>query len=179
MKMATSTATLRLVIKLVSIFCIKKPTFASSNSICYSFYREEVADLDQRYIFPSVWFQQQLWNLKVRPKVSLQLLLLLSGDIETCPGPSQDRKVPELEKLTKVKGLKYFHLNVRGLWNNFSHITEILESYQNIDIFSLSESHIRDEPEEFFEIKNYTFISSPRKNGIGGGIATSGFELTV
>ena len=109
--MAVSTVVLRFMLKFLFIFCIRKPAYASSNSVCYSFYGEEVVDLNQSHIYSLIWLQQQQWNLKVRSKVSLQILLLLSGDIESCPGPLQERKIPELEMLMKLKGLKCFHLN--------------------------------------------------------------------
>jgi exonuclease III len=40
-----------------------------------------------------------------------------------------------------------------------------------IDIFCLSETHMQDEPEELYSIDGYSFISKPRCNGLGGGVA--------
>lgn len=39
-------------------------------------------------MYSSLWQYQLNSGLKIQPKVALQILLLLSGDIEVCPGPS-------------------------------------------------------------------------------------------
>ena len=70
----------------------------------------------------------------------------------------------------KQRGLKCFHLNVRGLWNNLCHITELLTAHNDIDIFTLS-SLIQDEPEELYAINGYSFINHFRCGGLGGGVA--------
>jgi len=102
----------------------------------------------------------------------LNFLLLLCGDIESCPGPPNARSYPELEKLTKLKGLKLFHHNKRGLWTNFHYITELLSSFQNIDILTLSETHTTsDDPGVLFHVEGYTFIKRDRLKGKRGGVA--------
>ena len=73
--------------------------------------------------------------------------------------------------ITKHKGIKVFHLNVRGLWNNLAHITYILSSHRNIDIFSTAETHITDEPGELYNVGGYHFVHKNRKHGKGGGVA--------
>ena len=109
-----------------------------------------------------------MYGIRLRSKASLQLLLILSGDIETCPGP-----VDEITNLKNLRGMKFLHLNVRGLWNNFAFISEILFSNREIDIFSLSETHIIEEgctPGELYHIDNYTYINRSRSTGQGGGV---------
>jgi exonuclease III len=96
----------------------------------------------------------------------------LSGDIERCPGPHQNETFDaDMKNVTNNKGMKVFHLKVRGLWSNLAHIFDILTSHRNIDIFSVSETHIIDEPGELFDIDGYDFVYKRRKNGKGGGVA--------
>ena len=171
---ALRTVMLRLVILIFIIFCKRKASFASANSICYSFRSSNVQgveEVDVSYIYPSIWQFNHMYGVRLRRKTALQLILLLSGDIEICPGPIQEWS--EIPHLTNCRGMKCFHLNTRGLWNNFAFISEILSSNRRIDIFSLSETHITDtacEPEELFNIDGYTFVSKPRSTGQGGGV---------
>ena len=76
--------------------------------------------------------------LSLKPKPVLQLLLLLSGDIELCPGP--ERSIPELEALLNLRGMHVFH-NIRNLLNKKDHVMEILNSFKNVHILTLSETH--------------------------------------
>ncbi|XP_057296299.1 uncharacterized protein LOC130625264 [Hydractinia symbiolongicarpus] len=98
----------------------------------------------------------------------LFVLLLLSGDVEKCPGPNA---TDEIREFTNAKGMNMFHLNVRGLWANFAEISNIVINNRKIDIFSLTEIHTGDEPEDMFAINGYTFIHKSRKFGKGGGVA--------
>ena len=69
---------LNLALTVFILFYAKKPTFASANSVCYSFHMDEVTDIKDLRITPSLW----VYNLCI-----LCILLILAGDIETCPGP--------------------------------------------------------------------------------------------
>ena len=81
-----------------------------------------------------------------------------------CPGPS-------FAEFTKMRGMKIIHQNIRGLFHNISHFSAVLEKYNNIDIITLSETHIRLHNNiELFSIPGYRFISKPRLNGFGGGV---------
>ena len=44
----------------------------------------------------------------------LYLLLLVCGDVEKCPGPTESN----IRGLFNQKGLKVFHQNIRGLFHN-------------------------------------------------------------
>ena len=172
--MAVCSVTFRIALNLLVILWLKKPGFASASSVCYSFHGEVAVDPKQTLICQSVWCYQQRYGIQVGRKVDLQLLLLLSGDIELCPGPVSGNCLndySELDCLMKQRGLKCFHLNVRGLWNNLCHITELLTAHNDIDIFTLSETHIQDEPEELYAINGYSFINHSRCDGLGGGVA--------
>ena len=69
-------------------FCVKKPSYISANSVCYSFYGEEALDTISLNIASSIW-QYKLDNYcySLRPKHALKILLIIAGDIELCPGP--------------------------------------------------------------------------------------------
>ena len=107
----------------------------------------------------------------------LGLLLLLCGDVEPCLGPSQNTRFnPEIERLTSKNGVKILHQNVRGLSSNFDHIVELLRSFPNMDVLTLSETHLQqgksdEDPEALYSIPGYSFVNKPRKSGKGGGVA--------
>ena len=69
----------------VPIFLVRKPSNVSCDSACYSFNGEYVEDIKYTFIYPTLWQQRQLHGLNIRPKVAVQLLLLLAGDVETIP----------------------------------------------------------------------------------------------
>ena len=73
-----------------------------------------------------------------RRKSFVCLLLLLCGDIEMCPGPQIPSLTDDITKLCKNRGLKFFHINVRGLQGNFDELQNILVN-SSIDIFALTE----------------------------------------
>ena len=45
-----------------------------------------------------------------------------------------------------------------------------LTLHQNIDIFSLSETHAADEPGDLYNIDGYIYVNKPRRSGRGGGV---------
>ena len=49
-------------------------------------------------------------------------LLLMCGDIESCPGPTYE----DLKNFTTMK--KVLHLNIRGIHNNFANFTSIFNT---------------------------------------------------
>ena len=83
-----SAVMLRLLLLIFVIFCIKKP-FISSDSVCYSFDFGLIDDVPVMYVYESLFQLQTSKILSLKPKLALQLLLLLSGDIELCPGPER------------------------------------------------------------------------------------------
>ena len=58
-----------------------------------------------------------------------------------CPGPQIPSLTDDINKLCKNRGLKFFHINVRGLQGNFDELQNILV-YSKIDIFALTEIFI-------------------------------------
>lgn len=100
----------------------------------------------------------------------LQILLILSGDIEICPGPVGERFSPETQRLVNLRGLKIFHQNLRGLWNNLEHIRVFLRSFSKTDIFGLTETHTDGDTGGLYQVDGYEFINKPRVRGKGGGV---------
>ena len=93
------------------------------------------------------------------------------GDIETCPGPTQKG----LDEFMKSRGMKIFHQNVCGLLDKFHNLEELFYRHRNIDIMTLSETHIIDgdynDNEPLFAMPGYTFLKRNRHTGKGGGLA--------
>ena len=65
-------------------------------------------------------------------------MLLMCGDIESCPGPDQSK----LDMFTTRRCLKIFHQNVKGLFPSFLNVHELLNRNKRMDVLSLSETHI-------------------------------------
>ena len=70
-------------------------------------------------------------------------LLLLCGDIETCPGPVT-------LSVCKCRGLKFVHQNIRGLMYNFTSFQALVDKEgSKIDVPGLSETHLVDEKSDY------------------------------
>ena len=67
------------------------------------------------------------------------------------------------------------HQNIRGLSSNFLSLQNLISTAGNIDIISLSETHIVrdafDDNNDLYILENHMFLKKNRKNGQGGGIA--------
>ena len=64
--------------------------------------------------------------------ISFLMLLLLSGDIHPCPGPTT---MQDINNFCKARGLKCFHQNIRGLQGKYDEVKNILIQCKKIDIF--------------------------------------------
>ena len=82
-------AVLNFALLVIVIITIKRPSLASANSVCYSLNGEHVQDIQSSRIITSIWaFKQDMkLNMGCRPSCVSIMLLLLCGDVETCPGP--------------------------------------------------------------------------------------------
>ena len=105
------------------------------------------------------------------PSLLIICLLSCTGNIETCD--SEIDTTTSLVHFTKKRGLKLFHQNVRGILSNFIHIEHLLDQCKNIDILSLSETHIKTyyNNDNLYKIQGYQFIQRSRDKGNGGGVA--------
>lgn len=100
----------------------------------------------------------------------LCILLLCCVNVQTTTG--NDKK-NGLKDLLRKKGISVLHQNVRGLLNNFIAIEELISSNKNIDVLTLSETHIcsSEDNEKLYSVPNYNFESRNRSKGTGGGVA--------
>ena len=110
-------------------------------------------------------------GLKVnfRRKSLFCLLLLLCGDIESCPAP--ETSYTNSNFLT-CKGFTVLHQNIRGLPGKKVIISDILLNNTKAEIFFLSETFIS--PDDVFDptIRGFDFESKSRSNrdASGGGV---------
>ena len=123
------------------ILQVRRKSFVGSDCIGLSIEGEEIIERNETYINSSLW-QVRGGKFRIRHtnRGIINILLLLCGDIETCPGP--DRCIPELNALLKKRGIKIFHQNVRGLLSNIAFVAELLRSFPAIDILTLSETQL-------------------------------------
>ena len=93
---------------------------------------------------------------------------MLCGDIESCPGPGSN-------DICNIKGLKLCHLNIQGLSTSYEGLCEVLTRNPNLDIITLSETHLSTDPtgdiELLYNIPGHTFTFRNQENGKGGGVA--------
>lgn len=167
--MAHSTVTLscvKMLIFFVLVFVIKKPSHGCELFKDGYAIRDNIILKEDSYVYPSLWQYNMDKRTFYRKRYFFKLFLLLSGDIEICPGPF----VPELSNLLKNKGLSMVHQNVRWLFGNKPYIECIIDNHKNIDIISLSETHIASTDLYRYEIPGYQFHSRPRNRGSGGGV---------
>ena len=154
-------------------FQVKKPCYITEDGISLTLNEEKAIGIRENFSISSLWIlhskKNSLFMLKSRKTIVL-LFLILCGDIESCPGPTT-HNIPEINTITSTRGMHFFHQNVRGLLGNIDYIRDLLETYKNIDIFSLSETHITTEPNALFDIPGYSFINKNRTTGKGGGVA--------
>lgn len=86
---------------------------------------------------------------------------------ETCPGPAI------LRNICQMRGIKIAHLNVQGLATSFNGLCDLLGSNPEIDILTLSETHLSKNTynDHLYYISGYTFVKRNRTKGKGGGVA--------
>ena len=78
---------LKVVIFLYCTFGFKKKSFVNE-SVCYSLYPEDkVTYEDEWFIYSSLWVYKQRCGSHMKPNRTLELLVLLAGDIEYNSGP--------------------------------------------------------------------------------------------
>ena len=166
--MAVRAVMLRSLWLLFLIFVVKKHCFVTEINLNFDleFTCDEENFSGETYVYTSLWISMRNKTFRGDP-VSLLMLLLLSGDIHPCPGPTT---MQDINNFCKARGLKCFHQNIRGLQGKYDEVKNILTQCKRIDIFSLSEIFINEDTVIDFEIPGYELIKLPRKNGPGGGV---------
>ena len=101
----------------------------------------------------------------------IHLLLLLSGDIESNPGPSLSSDESEsIWSPFKKRGLHFLHLNVNSLLPKVEELASIAEKTKAA-VISITESKLDSSvSNNKVEISGYTILRSDR-NRKGGGVA--------
>ena len=79
-----------------------------------------------------------------------------------------------LNNYLKHRSLAVFHQNVRGLFSNINLVSQRFQSFNGIDILTVSETRIQKDSENdndaLYDIPGYSFESRPRNSGKGGGV---------
>ena len=144
-------------------FCTKKVLYSEVDGISITI-TGSYNDLDDISLLPFAYVSKKKgFVVSFRRKSLFCLILLLCGDIESCPGP-------DMANFLNTKGFSMFHQNIRGLHGKKDIISDILYNNSKIDIFSLSETFISLTDLFDAEIRGYHFESKPRQNGTGGGV---------
>ena len=125
----------------------------------------------KNFIMSSMWnINRGKFCFKSTKPSYVCLLLLMCGDIEQCLGPP----FPELSSLSRNKGMKMLHQNIRGLFDKIPDIQIILYKF-NLHVLMLSETHINsnnyNEKDSLYDILGYDFIKKNRIKGPDGGAA--------
>ena len=165
---------------LIFVFCILlfccfkvfRPQFIKPDGISITLHRKDIFETSKESFIVSSLFVYRVRKpfLRYRRKSLLLVMLLICGDIESCPGPTN------IADFCNSKGLNVVHQNIRGLLNNFSNLEAFVSMPgTKIDVISLSETHIVDgdfsDNDELFNLPGYTFVKRNRKSGKGGGVA--------
>ena len=105
---------------------------------------------------------QKVKTVSFKPASLFEILLLLSGDIEICPGPTP-REIPELDSSLKAKVLHIFHQNMRGLLCNKDYLVELIDSFKKTLTFALPETHVNKDLDygTLLEIPGFDFVRKP------------------
>ena len=173
-----------LVLSIFITFCIKKP-FVDCDSVWYDYSHGNVKESGVTYVYETLFLLQNGKEICLKPKLALHLLLLLAGDVETCPGPASKTAILTGEQFKgklASKGIKMGHQNIRGLDahfdsedpespRTFDSFQALVELNRELDIIGLSETHLKDSDNiNQFKIEGYKLIPRNRKNK-GGGVA--------
>ena len=159
-----------LLILILYSFCVTKVFYSESDGISISI-TGATNKLENISLLPILSASSRN-GLKVnfRRKSLFCLLLLLCGDIESCPGP--ETSYTNISNFLTRKGFTVLHQNIRGLHGKKFIISDILFNNTKIDIFFLSETFIS--PDDVFDpaIRGFDFESKSRSNGdaSGGGV---------
>ena len=100
----------------ISITLREENDYCTENFICSSLFATKV---HEKYVYE-------------RKMSVLYLLLVVCGDVEKCPGPTESN----IQDLFNQKGLKVFHRNIRGRFHNIAKLSTFLHTHENKYIFS-------------------------------------------
>ena len=157
---------------LIYLSTIKKKCFNQPDGISITLLKEDMFT-GKNLLLSSVFCSchKRKFALRSQKNSILLMLLILCGDIESQPGRNQFTREEFQQKFLSGKGLKIVHQNIRGILSNLDTLEEFITSHSNIDIISLSETHLNDDNAICCKINGYTFLFKNRSRGKGGGVA--------
>ena len=173
----------------VSSLLVRKYAFSSTTCTLYGSQFQDKSQvgevntmLEETYIYSTLWnLNCERWYLRPRSGLRLAsrkslilLLLLIAGDIETCPGPTSN-VFPDIKQFIRNRGLKIFHQNARGL-HDFGKIEQLKllmeETNKEIQILGVTEIHLNNNiSDEELLISGYRVERKDRENSPCGGPA--------
>ena len=77
--------------------------------------------------------------------VWFMIFCLFSGNTELCAVATKSISRDKFKKILSAKGLKFVHQNICGLEHKFDELQEFVVSHSEIDIISLSETHLQND----------------------------------
>ena len=135
------------------VFYVKKPSFVVPDGVSITVGKEDLYNVES-FICSSLWVTKRERNYKYSNKSVIYLLLLLCGDIETCPGPTQT--YTGLQDFLTTKGFSVLHQNIRGMEGNKDLVADFLFN-NKVNIFSLSKTFLSHKNFTNVEIGGYSF----------------------
>ena len=106
----------------ISITLLEEDVYCKENFIYSTLFATNV---HEKYVFH-------------RKRTFLYLLLLMSGDIEKWPGPTESK----IQDLFNQRGVKVFHQNMRALLHDIAKLSTFLHNHKTTHNFSLSGMYI-------------------------------------
>ena len=98
------------------VFLRRKPSFQQPDGISLTLQVKDMYRNDESFIYSSLFTYRKIYpRICSSQKSFIFILLLMCGDIETCPGPESQRVLPEAERLTSLKGIKILHPKRSGI----------------------------------------------------------------
>ena len=147
------------------VFYVTKPSFVVPDGVSITVGKEDLYNVES-FICSSLWVTKRERNYKYSNKSVIYLLLLLRGDIETCPGPTQT--YTGLQDFLTTKGFSVLHQNIKGMEGKNDSVADFLFN-NKVNIFSHSETFLSHENLTDVETGGYSFEYKNHKQ-IGGGI---------
>ena len=149
------------------VFYVKKHSFVVLDGVSITVGKEDLYNVEP-FICSSLWVTKRERIYKYSNKSVIYLLLLLCGDIETCPGPHKHILACRFSSQQRVC---LFYIRTSEEWKERRKdlVADFLFN-SKVNIFSLSETFLSHENFTDVEIGGYSFEYKSRKQ-IGGGVA--------
>ena len=147
------------------VFYVKKPSFLVPDGVSITIGKEDLYNVESS-ICSSLWVTKRERNYKYSNNSIIYLLLLLCGDIATCPGSTQT--YTGLQDFLRTKGFFVLHQNIRGMEGKKDLVADFLFN-NKVNIFSFSKTFLSHKNFTDVEIGGYGFQYKKHKQ-IGRGV---------